>query len=120
MAIASSARRQIGVRLGACGQVDGHTVIREKKQTEVISLTDIGPVGSEIANLGVPVRALGMKRGIPNPILLLRLARWLRNASPDIVQTWMYHADLIGGLAAMFAGQDPCDLRCSSKPAGSQ
>jgi glycosyltransferase involved in cell wall biosynthesis len=80
---------------------------RDDNHPEVISLTDIGPVGREIADLGIKVRALGMKRGIPNAMLLFRLARWLRNASPDIVQTWMYHADLIGGLAAMFAGRFP-------------
>ena len=33
--------------------------------SEVISLTDIGPVGERIEQLGIPVRALGMKRGIP-------------------------------------------------------
>jgi len=74
---------------------------------QVISLTDIGPVGREIGKLGIPVRALGMERGIPSPLLLLRLARWLRSASPDIVQTWMYHADLVGGLAAKLAGGIP-------------
>ena len=80
---------------------------RDDYDLEVISLTDIGPIGCEIAKLGIPVRALGMKRGLPNPIFIFRLAKWLRNSSPDIVQTWMYHADLIGGLAAIFAGRIP-------------
>lgn len=82
-------------------------LIHDDYELEVISLTDIGPVGREIAELGIPVRALGMKRGLPNPMLIFRLAKWLRSASPDIVQTWMYHADLIGGLAAIFAGRIP-------------
>jgi glycosyltransferase involved in cell wall biosynthesis len=67
---------------------------------QVISLTDMGQLGSVIQALGTPVRALGMRRGLPNPLLLLRLARCLRMARPQIVQTWMYHADLVGGLAA--------------------
>ncbi len=81
---------------------------RDDFPSEVISLTDIGPVGEKIQALGVPVRALGMGRsGLPNPRLVLRLTRWLREARPDIVQTWMYHADLVGTLAARMAGGPP-------------
>ena len=76
--------------------------------SEVISLTDVGPVGEKIRGLGIPVRALGMGRsGPPDPRLLLRLARWLRAARPQVVQTWMYHADLLGALAARAAGSPP-------------
>jgi len=76
--------------------------------SEVISLTDIGPVGEKIQALGVPVRALGIGRsGLPNPLIVPRLARLLREARPQVVQTWMYHADLIGTLAARMAGGPP-------------
>jgi len=67
-------------------------------QHEVISLTDVGLIGEKIQKLGVGVRALHM-RGLDLPIVVLRLALWLRKSNPDIVQTWMYHADLVGGLA---------------------
>jgi glycosyltransferase involved in cell wall biosynthesis len=70
---------------------------------EVISLTDIGEIGKCIQNIRIPVEALGMSRTVPNPLLLLRLVRLLRHSQPDIVHTWMYHADLIGGLAARMA-----------------
>jgi len=80
---------------------------REVFELEVISLTDIGSVGSRVQALGVPVRALGMRSGIPNPLGLLRLTRWLLCKPPDIIQTWMYHADLMGGLAAKLAGGIP-------------
>lgn len=72
---------------------------------EVISLTDIGPVGKRMERAGIPVRALGMKRGIPSPAAFLKLVSWLRQSQPDLVQTWMYHADLLGGLAAYWAGR---------------
>lgn len=77
---------------------------RSRFDCEVISLTDCGPYGVRIRNLGVPVRELGMRPGVPNPAGLLRLARWLRHSPPDLIQTWMYHADLIGGLAAKLVG----------------
>ncbi len=74
-------------------------------ENEVISLTSLGNIAQKIRAIGVPVRALGMKSGIPNPFSVVRLAQWLRRSKPQIVQTWMYHADLIGGLAARLAGE---------------
>lgn len=72
--------------------------------SEVISLTDDGPIADKIRMLGVPVHVLKMKWGKPHPISLIKLSLLLRQKKPDIVQTWMYHSDLIGGLAAKFAG----------------
>ena len=70
----------------------------------VISLTSLGEIGPRIQALGIPVEALGMKSGmIPNPIIFARLVRRLKALKPDIVQTWMCHADLVGGLAARMA-----------------
>jgi glycosyltransferase involved in cell wall biosynthesis len=72
---------------------------------EVISLTDLGPMTERFQAAGIRVRALGMSRGSANPYYLAKLAGWLRKL-PDqqIIQTWMYHADLVGGLAAKLAG----------------
>jgi glycosyltransferase involved in cell wall biosynthesis len=71
---------------------------------EVISLTDIGTIGEKIRSIGIPIRALGMKRGQINPAYLLKLVKWIRENRTDIVQTWMYHADLIGGIAGFLSG----------------
>ena len=80
---------------------------RAEFQPEIVSLTNVGVVGESIRALGIPVRSLGMSRGVPNPLFVLRLARMLRDARPDLVQTWMYHADLVGGLAAKLTGNLP-------------
>lgn len=70
----------------------------------VVSLTDAGSLGARIEAMGVPVRALRLRRSTPDPVALLRLARLLRFLEPDLIQTWMYHADLLGGLASWLAG----------------
>ncbi|MGB3635278.1 MAG: glycosyltransferase [Rubrobacteraceae bacterium] len=80
---------------------------REAFDPEVISLTDAGEVAEKIRQLGIPVQALGMRRGVPNPLFVIRLARLLRKTRPDVVQTWMYHADLVGGLSTKLAGSPP-------------
>lgn len=76
---------------------------RDKFDSMVISLTDIGPVGEKIKDLNIPVVGLGMKRGIPNPLFLWKLIRMLKQLHPDLLQTWMYHANLMGLLAGRWA-----------------
>ena len=80
---------------------------REAFQNQVISMTDCGEMAPKIEALQIPVAALGMARGLPSPSAVARLARRMREARPDVVQTWMYHADLLGGLAARLAGGPP-------------
>jgi len=83
------------------------TMDRGKFENQVISLTDLGEVADKIRRARVPVAALGMKRGVPNPLAVTRLGRWIRQSGAQIVQTWMYHANLIGALAARLAGDIP-------------
>jgi glycosyltransferase involved in cell wall biosynthesis len=70
---------------------------------QVISLTTLGPIGERIGRLGVAVEALGMRRSTMGLLALARVIRLLRQARPDVVQTWLYHADLLGGVAARIA-----------------
>ena len=80
---------------------------RQEYQSEVISLTDRGPMAARIESVGVPVRALGMMRSVPNPLAIRRIAKFLRRSRPNVVHTWMYHSNLLGGLAAQAAGGIP-------------
>ena len=71
---------------------------------QVISLTTIGKVGLDLRKLGVDVRSLEMGSLLDVPRVLWQLSRIIKLETPSIVQTWMYHADLLGGLAARFVG----------------
>lgn len=73
-------------------------------QHVVVSLTDVGKIGPQLQLNGVEIRTLGMRSAFGVPTVLWRLVRLIRSIHPDIVQTWMYHADLLGGLAARMAG----------------
>lgn len=70
----------------------------------VVSLTSVGKVGQQLVNSGVELQALGMRSFLDIPRVLWQLVQLLRRSEPEIVQTWMYHADLLGGIAARLAG----------------
>ncbi len=81
----------------------------------VVSLTDRGRLGEQIESYGVPVHVLGMKRGRPNLVALARLVRLVKQYKPDIVHSWLYHADLIS-TAAVRLVEHPVlawNIRCS-------
>lgn len=70
----------------------------------IISLSDLGEFGQGLIEAGISVDVLGMTSMRDMPRVLLRLIGIFRERRPDIVQTWMYHSDLLGGLAARMAG----------------
>lgn len=77
---------------------------RGRYDVEVVSLSDHGPVSALLSEIGVPTYALGMRLSAPNPRAFLRLGHLIKRFQPDVVQTWLYHADLLGGIAAATAG----------------
>ncbi|MES2405892.1 MAG: glycosyltransferase [Pseudomonadota bacterium] len=76
---------------------------RKRFAPHVISLTTLGELAPRIAALGIPVDAVGMKPGLPSPSGFFQLMQLLKRLNPDVVHTWMYHADFLGGLAARLA-----------------
>ena len=82
--------------LTAAGRLGTHTVI---------SLGDEGVFGPRLRSAGIEVHVLGMKASpMAAPTALWRLHRLLKQLRPDVVQTWMYHADLLGGMVARLSG----------------
>lgn len=70
----------------------------------VISLRVEHPsLEGDIEELGVPVQVLGMS----GPSGLIGLGRALRGPPTDLVQTWMLHSNVIGGLAARAVSRTP-------------
>lgn len=67
----------------------------------VIALHPEGAMLQKFIDVGIEIVVLNFKR---SPMLnFFRLISLIRRNRPDIVQTWMYHADFLGGLAACLA-----------------
>jgi glycosyltransferase involved in cell wall biosynthesis len=77
---------------------------------------DGGIFQQQLEGRGVRVTCMGMHRGRISPAKWWRMVQLIRDWRPSLVQTWMYHADLLGGLAAFFSrvplcwGVRPSDL----------
>lgn len=81
----------------------------------VVSLIDEGTQGPALRAMGVRVVPLGMRSAASAPGALWRLAALLRRERPDLVQSWMHHADLLATLAGRLAGVPRLvwNIRCS-------
>lgn len=73
----------------------------------VVSLSERGSLAPEFEAAGAQVTALGMTGLASLPRAVGRLRRYMRAWRPQLASTWMYHADLVGGLAARLAGNVP-------------
>lgn len=71
----------------------------------VVSLSPGGSQRDRLQSAGVAVRDLGLRRGIPNPLGLFRLAGMIRRQKPPVIQSWMYHADLVALLSLWLSGR---------------
>lgn len=82
----------------------------------VISLRPEGDRARDMRAAGAQVESLGLS-GTARALLpgVARLTRRIRAIRPQVVQSWMYHADLLGLIASRLAGGPPLawGIRCS-------
>lgn len=70
----------------------------------VVTMIGGGDYEKLLMEHGISVATLGMSGKLGIVVPTGRLWRLFRRLRPDLVQTWMYHPDLLGGLCARLAG----------------
>ena len=107
-----------GLETGGAERVLSHLVAstdRDRFRSVVVSIRNPGRMASAIVRAGIELRTLGIRRGVPDPRGVFRLDGVLRELRPEILQTWLYHADFLGLLARQL-GRVPhlvWNVRCS-------
>ena len=81
-------------------------VAKTKSRNDIllISLKDIGYYGSILRKKGYKIYALNMKKNFFVIFKILYLLILIIRFKPKVVHTWLYHANLIGGIAAKLVG----------------
>ena len=90
---------------------------RDRVEPSIVSLLPEGVLAQPIRAAGIPLHSLGMTGPAHLPGAVMRLRTLIREMRPHLVQTWLYHADLVGSLALLGMNQPPTlawNLRCST------
>lgn len=88
---------------------------RKKINHVVVSMVNAGDIAGKIKALEIPCYTLDMKPGKPSVGSIVKLIRLLKRIRPNAIQTWLYHADLMGLIAGKFVGIERIlwNIRCS-------
>lgn len=78
-----------------------------RDQQMVISLRKPGQLSEQIEALNIPIEHIDLEPSKFEPAKFLQLARIIKLYQPDLIQTWLYHADLIGSIAARSVSSAP-------------
>lgn len=70
----------------------------------VISLRDMGVYGAMLEERGIRVHTLDLKPGRLTWAAVKKLHTILTQNPPDVLQTWMYHAEFLGSVVGRWAG----------------
>lgn len=71
---------------------------------QVLVLSMHKDLEAQVRAAGAPVHFIDLRHVWALPGRLFRVWRFIKLTRPDVVQTWMYHADVIGGVMARLAG----------------
>lgn len=75
---------------------------KRKFDVKVICLSKSGPISKKIRSVGIPVYNCNFQNNFF--LGFFKLIYLFLKLKPDLTQTWMYHADLLGGLIAKLTG----------------
>jgi glycosyltransferase involved in cell wall biosynthesis len=73
----------------------------------VLSLMSGGKFANEISNAGIPVIGLGLGRNVRAIASVRSIIEQTRRIQPDIIQGWMYHANVAASIAGIFSSHFP-------------
>lgn len=95
-----------GLNSGGAEGVLYRLICHNKSNTHyVISLTDNGFYGELLKKKNIYLRCLNLKKNFNFILIFFKLLILLKKINPEIVQCWMYHGDIYGGLAAKLLGK---------------
>lgn len=77
---------------------------REEWESRVISIGPWGPLVATLQDADVPVHCLDAVYLWDTPRVLWQLRRELRDFQPQILQTFLFHANILGRMAGRWAG----------------
>lgn len=88
---------------------------RSRFENAVFSIKGEDKLAQPIRDSGTPLYCGGLNPSFPNPLLLYKLIQRIRVFRPDIIQTWLYHADFLGSMVGKLGVNAPViwNLRCS-------
>ncbi len=90
------------------------------REITVVSMVPPQAYQAELAAAGIDVVSLGMRRGRPDPRAIWRLARELRRRQPQVVVSFMIHANVLARLSRPLAGVPVlvCSVRSDEEGGG--
>ncbi|MBI3462066.1 MAG: glycosyltransferase [Planctomycetes bacterium] len=80
---------------------------RERWSPEVVCLSPPGAMVDRLMAAGVSVHTLGVRGYWQLPVAVVQLARLIGRIRPALVHTFLFHANVVGRLAAGLAGAVP-------------
>ena len=75
-----------------------------KNSHVVISIMGDGVYGEKLRLAGIELHSFNVPRGKIKLSAIIKTYQLIKKIQPDVVQTWLYHADLLGGVLAKLAG----------------
>lgn len=88
---------------GAESQLKELAVRLKKRNHEILIVTMIPPHAfiQELKKAGITIKTLYMRRGMPDPRAIFRLASLIRDFRPDILHSHMVHANILARVVRM-------------------